>query len=61
MGANERDAMQTLVQRELHEFRAPIRSPLTIAVTFLRALLLASLVASAAWILLDSVFHLSTK
>jgi len=53
--------METLVQRELDEFRAPIRSSLTIAATFLRALLLASLVASAAWLLLDSVFHLSTK
>jgi len=53
--------MQTLVQRELDEFRAPVRSPLAIAASSLRVLVLASLVASAAWILADSVFHFQTK
>ena len=41
MGANDRDAIETLVQRELDKFRAPVRTPLDIAATVLRVLVLA--------------------
>jgi len=61
MGANDRDAMETLVQLELDKFRAPVRTPLAFAATFIRGLVLASLVASAAWLLVNSVLHLSPQ
>jgi len=61
MGANDRDAIETLVQRELDKFRAPVRTPLDIAATVLRVLVLTSLVASAAWMLVHSLFRFSTQ
>jgi len=53
--------METLVQLELDKFRAPVRTPLAFAATFIRGLVLASLVASAAWLLVNSVLHLSPQ